>query len=297
MSGVFICYRRDDRPGFAARLAESLEHVFGAGKVFRDVEDIAPGTDFEAVIAERLREVDVVLAVIGPSWLDAGNEGRRRLDDPNDFVRMELVTALAAGKPVWPVLVGGASLPLADALPEDLQLLVRRQAIVLSDTGWRDDVVRLIHALGPLVKVPVGRRRLLLALGGFAALAVIAIVWRTIDRLRSTIDSELVGKWQAQVVYGWGDRYTEYLEFNVVGRAIHGTASFLGVPRIIEEGAIADNGNIFFVTRSETVTGDERRLLTHRYRGSLQGGRLLLVLESLGGFDAYSPVKIEAERQ
>ncbi len=297
MSGVFICYRRDDRPGFAARLAEGLERVFGAKRVFRDVEDIAPGTDFEAVIVERLREVDVVLAVIGPGWLNSGYEGRRRLDDPDDFVRMELITALEAGKPVWPVLVGGASLPLADTLPEDLQPLVRRQAIVLSDTGWRDDVARLIHALRPLVKVPAGRRRFLLALGGVSALAVIAIVWRTIGLQRSTMNFELVGKWQAQVVYGWGDRYTEYIEFNVVGRAIHGTASFLGVPRIIEEGAIADNGNIFFVTRSEAEAGGERRRLTHRYRGSFEGGRLLLILESINGFGAYYPVKIEAERQ
>jgi hypothetical protein len=156
MPGIFISYRREDSPGYAGRLAETLENVFGSETVFRDVDDIRPGEDFIATINNRLREVDAVLVMIGPNWLAASKNGQRRLDDADDFVRLEIQVALQSGKTVLPVLVSGSAMPAQAELPEALRALARRQAVVLTDAGWRDDVGRLIVALRPLVS---SRRR------------------------------------------------------------------------------------------------------------------------------------------
>ncbi|WP_288011220.1 penicillin acylase family protein, partial [Diaphorobacter sp.] len=143
MPSVFISYRRDDSAGFAGRLADALEQRLGAGAVFRDVDDIQPGADFEAVIARGLDQVRAMLVVIGPGWLDAAVDGQRRLDRPDDFVRREVEQALASGKPVVPVLVGGATMPAANALPIALRGLANRQALVLGDASWSADLARL----------------------------------------------------------------------------------------------------------------------------------------------------------
>ena len=87
MARIFLSYRRDDSAGFAGRLADAMESEFGAGSVFRDVDDIRPGEDFVQAIESHLRDVGAVLVMIGPRWLDAGADGRRRLDDADDFVR------------------------------------------------------------------------------------------------------------------------------------------------------------------------------------------------------------------
>ncbi len=102
---MFISYRRDDSAGFAGRLTDALERRFGADSVFRDVDDIAAGADFGVVIEQALQQVQAVLVVIGPGWLEAAADGRRRLDQADDFVRREVESALASGKPVVPILV------------------------------------------------------------------------------------------------------------------------------------------------------------------------------------------------
>ena len=102
MARIFLSYRRDDSAGFAGRLADALEAEFGVGSVFRDVDDIQPGEDFAQAIQFQLRESGAVLVMIGPFWLN----GRRRLDDPGDFVRQEIETALESKKPLIPLLVG-----------------------------------------------------------------------------------------------------------------------------------------------------------------------------------------------
>src|SRR5690606_33075208 len=112
--------------------------------------------------------------LIGPNWAEARDaEGRRRLDDPADWVRIEIETALAQdGVHVVPVLINGAQLPRAEDLPESLRPLLRRNAaVVRRDPDFRDDVERLMRALGP------GRRRLALAAGAAAALVAAAGVW------------------------------------------------------------------------------------------------------------------------
>jgi TIR domain len=103
---IFINYRRGDDPGYTGRLFDRLQEAFSPEQLFLDVDNIAPGLDFVRVLTERVAECDVMLTVIGKGWTDARDEnGSRRLDDPNDFVRVEIVSALGKGKRVIPVLV------------------------------------------------------------------------------------------------------------------------------------------------------------------------------------------------
>lgn len=160
MPSLFISYRREDSAGFAGRLADALERDFPAEQVFRDVDDIRPGEDFVRAIEDRLAAVDVMLVLIGPGWLEASRDGQRRLEAADDFVRLEVRTALALGKSVIPLLVGGARMPIETDLPEDIRPLARRQAFVLLDAGWQADVERLRAALLPLLPPrPTVRRR------------------------------------------------------------------------------------------------------------------------------------------
>ena len=123
MPCLFVSYRREDSAGFAGRLTDALEQRFGVGSVFRDVDDIQPGEDFEAVIERRLHDAKAVLVLIGPGWLAASAAGERRLDHPQDFVRREIELALGSGRPVVPILVGGASMPEAAVLPASTALI------------------------------------------------------------------------------------------------------------------------------------------------------------------------------
>ncbi len=151
MHGVFISYRREDAAGFAGRLADSLEHHLQDEPIFRDVDALAPGQDFVTAIEARLRQCRVCLAVIGREWLNSRDaDGRRRLDQSDDFVRLELATALARPEVLLvPVLVEGASMPPGDALPSELRWLARRQAVSLRDDSWDADVARLAQSLQP----------------------------------------------------------------------------------------------------------------------------------------------------
>jgi hypothetical protein len=145
---VFISYRRDESAGYAGRIADSFEEYFGEGKVFRDIDSLEPGLDFSEAIERALESSEVLLAVIGKHWLTATDAaGQRRLENPHDFVRVEIATALKRNIRVIPVLVQGASMPGTDELPEDLAPLTRRNAFELHDSSWGDDVGRLISAL------------------------------------------------------------------------------------------------------------------------------------------------------
>src|SRR6478736_569986 len=144
MAEIFLSYRRDDSTSATGRLADSLEAHFGDDRVFRDRE-IAAGDDFVAAIRRSVESATVVLVVVGRRWLDASDAaGRRRLDDPGDFVRLEIELALAARAAVVPVLVEAATMPSAADLPPSLVDFSRCQAVELSDRRWRYDVDRLI---------------------------------------------------------------------------------------------------------------------------------------------------------
>jgi hypothetical protein len=156
MPGVFISYRRHDSAGHAGRLFDHLERRYGRNRVFMDVAHLSPGVDFAREIEEAVAGCDALLAVIGPDWLTcADDRGHPRLDDPHDFVRLEIAAALKRGVRVVPVLVGGAGLPLPERLPDDLRALAGRQTIELRDARWDVDANELMAALDTLVERPL----------------------------------------------------------------------------------------------------------------------------------------------
>jgi len=307
MSGVFLSYRREDSAGFAGRLADRLEAEFGAGSVFRDVDDIRPGEDFQQAIDSQLRSVDAVLVLIGPRWLEARIDGARRLDDPADFVRQEVATALASGKQVIPLLVGGALMPGEADLPAPLAGLARRQAVVLSDGGWQGDVARLVASLRPLLgrrpgaaensrRWLVGGAVLLVALG-------LALLWLRPPATAPEPVAQggqataIAGHWAAPVKYDWGASHDEVFEFRAEGSAIAGHASYLGRKLAIEQASV-DGEWLRFVTRSQEVLGGDSppREVVHRYAGRIEADAVQFTLESGGGYSQHSPVSFVARR-
>jgi hypothetical protein len=127
-----------------------------------DVSAIEPGRDFRKAIDESVASCSVLLAMIGQEWVNTKDaRGRRRLDDANDFVRIELASALRRDIPVVPVLVRGAKMPVAEELPDDLKELAFRNAVELTHARWKSDVEVLIRALRPYMD----------ALGGKASVA------------------------------------------------------------------------------------------------------------------------------
>jgi formylglycine-generating enzyme required for sulfatase activity len=145
---IFINYRRSDDPGNAGRLFDCLQEVFPRGRLFIDVDSIEPGVDFVEVLREQVAQCDVLISIIGRGWVDARDEtGARRLDNPADFVRIEIEAALAQGKRLIPVLVGEARMPRADELPDAMKPLARRNAVRLTHERFRPDTQGLIGAL------------------------------------------------------------------------------------------------------------------------------------------------------
>ena len=145
---MFVSYRRDDSSGYAGRLYADLSQQLGEDNVFIDIDSLVPGADFVDAIADTLAACDLVLVVIGRSWLSMTDaQGRRRLDNDNDFVCMEVDEALERSIGVIPVLVGGAVMPAPDELPEKLVRLARRHAMDLSDRRWPADVHELLIAI------------------------------------------------------------------------------------------------------------------------------------------------------
>lgn len=176
---IFLSYRRADVGGHVGRLADALEQRLGPKQVFHDVTAIDAGRDFLSVIHDALDGCDAALAVIGPGWLTASTpEGKPRLFEPDDYVRLELATVLSRGVTVAPVMVGGAALPTAADLPEELRPLLQRQAIVLRDETWHQDVERLVRSLSgePVTHRP-SRRRVKVALAIVVIAALAAITW------------------------------------------------------------------------------------------------------------------------
>jgi hypothetical protein len=144
---IFINYRRDDSRADAGRLYDRLVMRF-PGEVFRDVTSLEPGVEWHEAIARVLAEADACIVVIGKDWLKISDAtGRRRLDDPRDTVRQELVTALGRKMRVFPVLVGGAKMPQEEELPADLQSLCRRNALEITEQDWDEGFNKLSSVL------------------------------------------------------------------------------------------------------------------------------------------------------
>jgi len=129
MSRIFISYRRLDSPWESGRIYDYLKERFGRDFIFKDVNDIDMGDDFRQAINAAVGQCQVLLAVMGKDWLTAKDAvGNRRLDNPADWVRLEIETALARNVRVIPVLLDGTEMPLVSHLPESLQPLAYRNA-------------------------------------------------------------------------------------------------------------------------------------------------------------------------
>ena len=161
MSGqIFISYRREESRWSARSLHDRLIQRFDRNQIFMDVDSVGLGEDFVKTIEETVGSCDVLIAVIGAHWLTSTDgQGDRRLDNPEDFVRMEIATALRRNIRVIPVLVDGASMPQSTDLPDDLKQLVRRNALQVGDTHFDDDCRRLVAAIEQILEKAAAERR------------------------------------------------------------------------------------------------------------------------------------------
>jgi hypothetical protein len=149
MVTAFISYRRKDNRHVTERVYDRLVSRFGRESIFKDVDAIPLGTDFRQVLERAVAKSDVQLVIIGQHWLTATDEfGRRRLDDEQDFVRVEIETALARRILVIPLLVDGADMPAAAELPAALrEVAFRNGTVVRTDPDFHRDMDRLVRAL------------------------------------------------------------------------------------------------------------------------------------------------------
>ena len=294
---IFISYRRADSIGHAGRLLDELQSRFGRDHVFMDLSGIDAGEDFGGKIDAAIRTCDALVAVIGDEWLSCVEAGIRRLERADDFVRIEIAAALQRGIPVVPVLVEGATMPPAAALPDPLKPLASRHALELSDARWSYDVERLAAALEKLAgKSRLASRRRIVLSAAVATMAIVAGLWvmRVVNRDDAVPD--VAGEWRAEVTYSWGAKYNEQFSLKLAGEDVVGTASFLGVPRGIVGGKV-DGQNVAFETRTQEVLGDwnNPKDVVHRYRGTVGADGIAFVMQS-DGATSNVPVEFVAKR-
>ena len=172
-SKIFISYRRDDSAAMAGRLHDRLAEKFGEANLFIDVDNMPAGADFVKYLSKQVESCDLFLCTVGPNWLNAKDEdGKRRLDQPDDYVRVEIAAALNRDIPVIPVLIDGARMPKARELPEDIAALPRRNAVEVRSSHFRGDADDLTHKIGEILKEkgPAPRRLVLPIVGVLLAL-------------------------------------------------------------------------------------------------------------------------------
>jgi len=167
---VFLNYRRDDSAAYAGRIEDRLRQAFGPNLLFMDVDNIPLGMNFAKVLDDEIAKCDILLALIGHKWLSSqDDEGKRRLDKPDDFVRIEIATALRRNIRVIPILLDGSTVPKADELPEELKELALRAGLEIRHVSFHSDMNRLIRRL----KAPYRPENVrLVAVGGLAGLLV-----------------------------------------------------------------------------------------------------------------------------
>ena len=171
---IFISYRRDDSAANALSICQYLEHEFGRKNVFIDV-DMRAGAKFPRVLEQRLAECKVMLVLIGPHWINAhDDQGQRRLEHPEDWVRVEIAEALKRAITVIPVRVNGAELPRRTMLPEDIQGLLDHQAVSVTTSGFRNEMAGLVRDIR---SVPSPKRWRSIAAGAIGLPLVLLAAW------------------------------------------------------------------------------------------------------------------------
>ena len=178
MSGtIFVNYRREDDPGSAGRLFDWLERAFCPTNFSWMSKSMEGGVDFIRVLESQVAQCDVLLAVIGPTWLS------HRLEDEDDFVRVEVAAAIKLGKRVIPVLVNGAHMPRASELPQSIKKLAHRNAVRLTHEEFKADVQGLIKTIGNALKDALSERANERAVGD-------ASWWNKLKKRRTPIRKE-----------------------------------------------------------------------------------------------------------
>ncbi len=174
---VFISYRRSDSGGYAGQIRERFERYYGSDATFFDHESLRPGDRWEEVLEHALDESDVLLAVIGPGWIDErATDGTRRLDDDDDWVRREIAAGLERDSvTVVPVLVGNASLPTKAELPPDLAELRDRNSADVRPDHFNADVKALVRSIGGWRAQLYGVPTYVWPLVGIAVLGIVAL--------------------------------------------------------------------------------------------------------------------------
>jgi hypothetical protein len=154
VTAIVISYRREDTQGTTGRIFDRLEGHYGQGRVFMDIDNIPFGTDFRHHLQETLDHCDILLVVVGPRWFGQTEDGQARLFEEEDWVRIEVATALAKKIPVIPLLVEGARMPKGAELPEDLQSFAFRQAAIV-DVGldFRVHMERLTKSMDRILAI------------------------------------------------------------------------------------------------------------------------------------------------
>jgi len=295
MSGVFISYRRHDSEGYAGRIFDRLRASFDDALVFRDVDGIPDGARFRDEIEKHLETCNVVLVIIGPSWLDDRDAaGRRRLDDPEDWVRIEVSTALSHDVCVIPVTVGGASLPAARDLPDNLKSLVQFQRRDLRDGDtWNSDLELLIRRVANELGVHTSKVRptvfaavgvgVLIALGGLyfvrsrgEAPSTSTSTATTSPPSAPTPAVTAAGKWITPVLtnpYADNEKFTLRFDFEMFGDKLTGSVTEGDDRSGIFEGKVKGDV-ISFYTQGEVQLGDETKPYKTFYDGRVTGDRI-----------------------
>lgn len=290
---VFISYRRDDGAGYARAIAAELAQRFGSDRVFIDVDDITAGQGFAQAIQRAVGAASVLLVLIGRRWRGEREGLPARLDDPADFVRLEVAAGLRNGMRVIPLLLDGASMPPAADLPDEIRSLAGLQALELGNTRFAADIDRLSAALfetlGPPARSKDGSRRLALA-GLLGSLVLVTAAW-----LHFTARPPVNGEWLAELRYDWEPApRSERFIFSGDRHALIGSATFLGVPRGVIDGRV-DRTGLRFSTRTGEMGGTGEQV--HRYTGRLaDDGRLRFVLQTEGGTGTHVPIEFIARR-
>jgi hypothetical protein len=330
---IFISYRREDSAGYARALYDRLVQQFSKERVFMDVDAIEPGLAFDEAIKRALDQCEVLLVVIGKRWMDKQQGLGPRIDDPQDFVRLEIAAALSRNIRVVPVLLDGASMPSEAELPEPLRALSRRNALEIRNSRFAADTGTLIMAVHKALGENDGRdtRRELRGrkpawywLAGGLAAGVIGAVgylyWPTQDHrpavqpplsesadpakttsglLIQQMRPDINGAWQADVTYDWPNaRYVEKFDFRGSGEEVYGTASFLEGKKEILEGSIRKDGLRFITKTQEVLGGDWKnpRDVVHRYRGEFLGTEIKFILQTEGGYSEHIPIEFTAKK-
>lgn len=302
MTDIFVSYRQGDGGSRIERLLGALKQAFGPGHMICDVDDGIPAADVAEAIDHHLHSVDIVLVVIGPGWLAADGNGQCALEAPGDRVAAEIRAALGAGKPVWPLLLGGAALPTVEQLPAAIGGLVRRPAVTLGDATWAEDVERLIAALRPR-QLPTTVRRsglweVTATVGVLVASLLIGDAWiarevgqRTATAAAVPAAGHFGARWTAVGTYPQGAAPEPAFALPLPTAALGGPAGdYLARPGSFGESAAVSDATVVLASRGQVASGGSRKATAQRQGDRHEGDGGYLVLETTESGDLGPPL-------